>query len=550
MMRPDAGSRPPLVRLWRAVAVVSLLAAASLPRGARSATAPAGPAEKTALGVEPQATTVAADSPRAAVAEYLSLCQQGRFEEAARYLDLPDASRSAELARKLKSVLDQAALLDLERISPSSLGREEDTLPAGVDDVTVLHDGPGAAQPVRMSRHLLAEGPRWQFSRNTVERIDAWYERLPDRWMLEHLPAPLLKTGPLNLLAWQWLAMPLVLLLALLTGYLASRLARSILGRLAARTETKWDDIILERTASPITVTGALAAIYLYSPLLSLNERAEVLLDRGLRAGFFVVFFWFLLRFVDVGVEGLAVSSWAKDHPASRSLVPLGARVVKLLILGMAVIAVLSEFGFPVASLVAGLGIGGLALALAAQKTVENLFGAFSLGVDQPFREGDFVRIDDVTGTVEAIGLRSTRLRTLDRTLVSIPNGKLAEKRIETFAARDRIRLTCTLNLTYATSAAQMRRVLAAIEQRLLGHPKIWPDVAARFVAMAADSLTIEINAWFKTVDWNEFLTIRQDLLLDFMQIVEDAGASFAFPTRTLHLMDTKECRCQTQSTT
>jgi hypothetical protein len=135
------------------------------------------------------------------------------------------------------------------------------------------------------------------------------------------------------------------------------------------------------------------------------------------------------------------MSPWGLTHVASRSLLSLGARIGKVALGIMALVAVISELGYPVTSLIAGLGIGGLAFALASQKTVENLFGAFSIGVDQPFCEGDFIKVEDFSGTVEAIGLRSTRIRTLDRTLITVPNGKLAEMRIETFAVRDRIRL-------------------------------------------------------------------------------------------------------------
>jgi MscS family membrane protein len=213
-------------------------------------------------------------------------------------------------------------------------------------------------------------------------------------------------------------------------------------------------------------------------------------------------------------------------------------RVGKVALVAVAAVALLSELGYPVASLLAGLGIGGLAVALAARSTLENLFGAFSIGADQPFREGDFVKIEDFVGTVETVGLRSTRIRTLDRTLISLPNGKLADMRIESFTARDRIRLACTLGLVYSTTSAQMREVLAGLEQVLRDHPKIWPDaVVVRFSALGASSLDIEIMAWFQTQDWGEFQVIRQDLLLQFMGIVERAGTSFAFPTRTVHVL-------------
>jgi MscS family membrane protein len=286
-----------------------------------------------------------------------------------------------------------------------------------------------------------------------------------------------------------------------------------------------------------LVLAWTIACAYALLPFLGLYEPAQALAERALRAGLFLVFFWTLFRIIDV-IAGIASqTAWATAYPASRSLVPLGARVSKVGVLAIAVVAMLAQFGYPVASLVAGLGIGGLAVALAAQKTVENLFGAFSIGVDQPFREGDFVKIEDFVGTVEAIGLRSTRVRTLDRTLVSIPNGKLAELRVETFTARDRIRLFCTLGLVYETTSQQMREVLAGLERILRKHPKIWPEaVIVRFKEFGASSLDIDVMAWFQTQDWNEFQLIRQEVLLDFMGVVEAAGSSFAFPTRTLHI--------------
>jgi len=139
-------------------------------------------------------------------------------------------------------------------------------------------------------------------------------------------------------------------------------------------------------------------------------------------------------------------------------------------------IVALAQLGVSVASLVAGLGIGGLAVALGAQKTLENLFGTLSIGVDQPMREGDFVKLYDFLGTVEQIGLRSTRIRTLDRTIVTIPNGELANQRIESYTARDRLRLATTIGVVYQTTSQQMRAILGELEAILRRHPKIWPD--------------------------------------------------------------------------
>jgi MscS family membrane protein len=148
------------------------------------------------------------------------------------------------------------------------------------------------------------------------------------------------------------------------------------------------------------------------------------------------------------------------------------------------------------------------------------------------------VKIQDFVGTVEAIGLRSTRFRTLDRTLVTIPNGQLADSRLESLTARDRMRLHAIIGVVYETTEAQMREVLAGFEKVLRDHPKIWTEaMVVRFREFAASSLDIEVMAWFETQVFSEFQLYRQEVLLGFMGVVERAGSSIAFPTRTVHLV-------------
>ncbi len=370
-----------------------------------------------------------------------------------------------------------------------------------------------------------------------MNRIGAWYDRLENRWALDHLPAVLLRTGPLGLLYWQWLALPALILVAWLGGLLLSRLTRRIMARFAARTAASWDDEVLVREGPPLTLAWSVALAYFLVPRLGLYQPAREFVDQLLRAAFLVACFWALTRAIDVIRQFLGGSPWAQHHPASRSLLPLGARVGKVLILALAVVALLSEFGYPVASLVAGLGIGGLAVALGAQKSFENLFGAFAIGGDQPFTVGDFVKVEDFVGTVEVIGLRSTRFRTLDRTLITIPNGKLAEMRLESFTVRDRMRLFTRIRLAYGTTERQTRAVLEGLERVLREHHKLWPDsLTVRLAELGESTLDIDVMAWFQTPDWDEFQLIRQDVLLQFMGVIEAAGTSFAVPTRTIQL--------------
>ena len=355
-------------------------------------------------------------------------------------------------------------------------------------------------------------------------------------WVARLSPT-LLRVGPAGLLLWQWAALPLVAAAAAVLGRLLGRIACGLLGRLTRRTASQLDDLVLDRLIGPITVACAVAVAAVLMPLLELGPRPMGLAQKVVQIAMLFAIFWALWRLVDVGRDVFAGTRWARNTSASRTLLPLGARVSKVAVAAFAVVAMLSLLGYPVASLIAGLGIGGLAVALAAQKTVENLFGAFSIGVDRPFCEGDFVKVDDFVGTVESIGLRSTRFRTLDRTVITLPNGRLADMRLESFSARDRLRLSMVIGLVYETTAAQMRAILAELETVLRAHPKIWGEnVVVRFSGFGASSLDVTVMAWFQTSDWGEFQEIRQDVLLRFMDVVEGAGSSFAFPTSTIHL--------------
>lgn len=537
---PRAGS----ARLLVFLGAVAVLCAAHGPiaaaQGPLVPSRPASPATTAVDSADADTTTeAAAGSPRAALEQFFSLARAGRYADAAAYLDMRDTARDARAtaARRVKAVLDRELWIDRAAVSPAPAGDPNDGLPAGVEQIGTIRQPSGAVVVVRMTRTPGDPEVSWRFSRRTVSHLTALYDSLGDRWMLEHLPETLLRPGPLELLRWQWLALPLLLAVAALIGALLTRLLLGILTRVVARTSTRWDDVVADRLRRPAAVTATIAAAWMLLPLLDLYAPAYAGAQRVGRVLLFIVFFWSLWRLVDVVRDVISGNRWAIASPSSRALLPLAARSTKVILVAVAAVAVLSLLGYPVGSLLAGLGIGGLAVALAAQKTVENLFGAFSIGVDQPFREGDFVKVEDVVGTVERIGLRSTRFRTLDRTLVSLPNGKLADMRIESFAARDRLRFAAMIGLVYETTPAQMRDVLAGFERVLREQPKLWPDsLTVRFSALAASSLDIEVMAWFQTSDWAEFQLIRQELLLRFMEVVERAGTSIAFPTRTVHL--------------
>jgi MscS family membrane protein len=488
------------------------------------------------------APTVVVDSasPRAAVLRYLNAARATDFASAATHLDLsyPEhAPRGEELARRLKAVLDSKLWLDIDRISPRAEGDTLDGLPRDRETLGSVPLDEGREVAIRLARMGQGDERRWVFSTATVAQIDAMYATLPDNWIREHLPAVLLRVGPFEILYWQWIALLVLLPLSAVIGWMLQRPVRSALRKVASKTDTEFDDRLIAAIKGPLVLLIGVAASRVLLRWIALATPAQIFMVELQGAIAIWAGFWIVLRAIGVLQDTIPLTEWGARHPALRSLIPLGGRISRLLIFVIAVLTVISQFGYPVATILAGLGIGGIAVALGAQKSLEHFFGSISIGVDQPFRVGDYVNAGGVEGTIESIGLRSTRIRTMDRTLISIPNGQLAESRTENFAERERIRLRAVVGLEYGTPAATVRIVRDGIEKVLRAHPKTWPDrVVVRFHNFGAYSLDIELFCWIETTVVDEFRAIREELFLQIMEVVEGNGASFAFPTQTIHM--------------
>jgi MscS family membrane protein len=364
-------------------------------------------------------------------------------------------------------------------------------------------------------------------------RLDLWAQsatpasgpRIPDL-----LPSMFDGIGPHGLAWWQWLALPIFVAAALAIGRLFGALTRSLLQRAFRRTPTPWDERWLARVASALHVLWATAVFRAAMPWLELHDAAHAVVTAALTAVGVITIFWALWRSVDVVVEFTVERSWGADASA-RSMIIVGGNLLKAAVLMIGGVSTAAAFGYPVATVVAGLGIGGIAFAFGAQKTVENLFGSIALAADQPLRVGDVVKVEGVEGQVEQIGARSTRLRTADRTVVTIPNGRLADSRIESLATRDRLRMSTTVMLAYGTTEAQVREIIDGIDRRLRAHRLVWPDVVvARLANLGPASIDVEVMCWFQTSDFDAYRDARQELLLAIIGVVEQAGARFVGP--------------------
>jgi len=469
---------------------------------------------------------------------FLDLCERGRYEEAARYLDVPRGAekRSAELARKLHTVLAERLWVDVEHLSTHGDGKAkaQDGLPPGVEELGKIKDSKGRSTSIRIVRReprTPEDEARWVFAQSTVQAVDALYASLRGQWLREKMPGSLQAQGPAAVYWWQWLALPVLAVLCLALGrvltWASGFVARRLTGRLP------WAGTIVDRLAKPTTLGWALLTFWLALPFLALTLRAEDLLERGIAALGWLAFFWGLLRAVTVGFDRIVEGEWAKTRPSVRSLASVGVRLGKVVVWALALMVALSELGYPVTSVIAGLGIGGVALALAAQKTVENLFGSLSILADQPFRVGDLVRVVGVEGSVESIGLRSTRIRTVERTVIVFPNGKLADMRIETLGARDRIRFTTKVQLHRESTAEEIQRFLEAARARVSGHAKVVKDdVSVRLSSLTDLSADVEIAAPVETLDVKEFAVAREELLFAVVAAASDAHVRLAEPRK------------------
>lgn len=477
-------------------------------------------------------------SPRAAVADFLNLTKRGQFEAAGQYMG-PGlaADRRAELARRLKAVLDQRLWIEVDDLSPLASGDTADGLRADREQVGTIANDAGVRQPLQLQRAAAGAEPAWYFEPRTIARIDEWYDALADRWLRDHMPLALQRPGPFGVDLWQWVALALMLPIALGIGWILDRLTIAIARRAARRTETRLDDLLIDRIAPLLLSIWTIAVFRALVGFAGLSIEAEKVVGLLARALIAVLVTWLFIRATHVLEEELPSSPWAVDKPEMRSLVPLLGRVFRIFLLAVGAIAFVAQFGYSVATLLAGLGIGGIAVALAMQKTLEHLLGSVAIGLDQPIRVGDWVKVGDAEGEVEAIGLRSTRLRTMERSLIVLPNGRLADMQMENFGVRDRILLKTTLRLAYGTTAAQVRRVRDDVERLLTEHPLIWRDrVIVRFTGFAATSLDVEVIAWVATTDYNVFRAAREEIYLRLMQIVENAGSAIALPTQAVYV--------------
>lgn len=480
-------------------------------------------------------------TPRGAVYGFQQAAAAGDWERASQYLDLRRVDdperRGRELARQLKTVVDQTVIVDYENLAADNAGAGDDGLPAWQDRLAVVQAESGRVDLLLQRVPRDGDGVRiWQISAATLDEVPSLYDEFGFGLLERYFPPLFFEVRFFDVELWQWVGVLGLLFVAWLLSWVFATAVVKLLAALTTRTSSTVDDRVLHLVRNPARLLLGVLLFHAGTALLGLSPDARATLVAFERAVVVVAVAWLFLQLIDLSALSMQERMSRRDPGAAALLAP-GRKSARALIVVLAGLFLLDNLGFNVAALIAGLGVGGIAVALAAQKTVENLFGGVSVMLDRPVRVGDFCRFGDKVGTVEEIGLRSTRIRTLDRTVITVPNAEFSSLQIENFAKRDRIRLLATVGVRYETTPEQLRYILAQLREMLLAHPKIDKDpLRVRFVNFGAYSLDLELYAYARTSDWSEFLGIREDIFLRVMDVVEQAGSGFAFPSSTMYL--------------
>lgn len=495
-----------------------------------AAAQPASPAE-----AKPTTNDVR-DTPRGALLGYLDACRQDDYRRAASFLNIRKEHRRSstpeDLARQLKQVLDRRLSQDPNTISNAPEGDLTDGLESQFELI-------GSIKQESRSVDLLLErvqvpdiGQVWLVSASTVSLIPILHAEIRNNPIQQYLPAWMLHESAFDTALWQWLALLLLTLIALVIGHVLARTFIRSLRPLVRRTQTELDDYLIESVRRPMQLLIALSAYRAGIVWIAPSYLLRTYLGRILTGLIYLAIAWVFVRLVDVATKKLLAAMSGRQRTSVASIMPLARRTLKVVAIVIAILATLSSWGYDTTALLAGLGVGGLAVALAAQKTIENLFGGIAVTSDKPVLVGDFCKYGEKVGVVEDIGLRSTRIRTLDRTVVTVPNGEFSSLQIENFGRRDKMWFHPLLQLRRDTTPEQLQALLPRLKQLLVDHPKIEPTPRVRFLSIGPHSLDVEIFSYVMTPDYDEFLIVQEELLIRILQVIAEEGTGLAVPTQ------------------
>jgi len=522
---------------FRRISVVSILCVAACTFSAAQTLAQAlqpAPASGSIVVIDP----LGRNTPSNSVLGFLKAATSGDYNIAAQYLQMSAARRQSEgeqTATKLKYVLDNAFVGNYSRFNQPE-GTPQEGAPLNHQKLGTMSAGDVEADLDLVRVSDPSAGKIWLISADTLGKLPELYDQAKARQVESKLPAVLVKHQLGGMPLWQWLALLVATPVAAGLGWLILFVLEVPL-RWWARRRGRMDVANWRSVSGPAwllagTLLHQVFVVYLRMPLLLRHYYFEITSTALILSAV-----WIVWRVVRWSLYRVRIRALAHGLAGTGSLMLLGERILKAVIFVLGALAVLGNLGFNMSTALAGLGIGGLAIGFGAQKTIENLFGGVSVLADEVFRVGDVCRFGDRTGVVEDIGLRSTRIRTDERTLLAIPNGTVAAINLENLSRRDKILFKTSLNLRSETKADHLRFILSEVRRLLYSHPKVESNtVRVRLTDVAGAAPTVEIFAYVLTQDFNEFAAVREDVLLRIMDIVDNSGSGLALPAQTLYI--------------
>lgn len=491
------------------------------------------------------------DTPYGTVYGFLQAAQSQEYSIAAQYLQMSAATRQSQgdtLAMKLNVAMNSAFSGNLK---PSRLpeGTPQEDVPTGHQKLGAMSSGDVEAELELVRVNDPSAGKIWLISSSTLARVPELYDQIEARQVETRLPQWTVKHQFGGMPLWQWFALILLILVAAAAAWLLLVLGHVPLRWWARRhgqaEMAQWRSVSAPAWLLVGTIIHRILAGYLGIPLLPWLYYRHVTAVAVIIGAFWIL--WSIIRWFLRGVRNQAL---AHGHSGTGSLMLLGERIVKAVVVSMAIFLILGVLGFDMSKALAGVGIGALAVAFGAQQSIANLFGGVFVLGDEVIHVGDVCKFGDRTGTVEDIGLRSTRVRTEERTLLAIPNGTVATINVENLSRRDKILFKTVLGFHLDTSSDHLREVLSEIRRVIAGNQKVENStVRVRLIELAPAAINVELVCYVMTQDFDKYAEVREELLLQIMKFVEDSGANLASPSQTLYLsQDSKATKEKTDA--
>jgi MscS family membrane protein len=481
-------------------------------------------------------------TPYGSVRGFLRAAEIGDYVQAAKYLQTKSTGQNPEeLAMQLKALLDLRASTDLNDLSRLPEGDLKDNLPPDQERVGAVTTPAGPLEVFLVHIDRPNEQSIWLFSQETLRSVPGAYasvEQIEHRDLSRHFPEWMRRVTFLSLPLWRVALSIVALCVVLLFARILALIFLWLLHKSLRSRLTQPTEALVTKLGAPIfwmmaAIIERIVAVYAITALSRSRWEAAAFLT-ALFGGS-----WLVMRLTDI-VAAIARNRFAMRLQIERvTFIALFARMFKIFLCIIVIIAVLTKAGVDVSALITGLGIGGVALAFAAQKTLSDLFGGISIVMRGAVRVGDFCTIAGKQGTVEEIGISALRMRTLDRTVVTIPNSKVAEMELENFNMRDQFWLHQVFTLRFDTSYSVIQRVLSGMVDILKAHPDIDPASArARLINLTNSGPQLEVFAYYRKpgADYAAFLGEQEPVILEMMRLVEEQGTAMVAPVGVVQL--------------